>query len=289
MITSLVTSTENYDTPLLYTYGSELRDNAIILETMVLLNEKEQAIPLLRYISGELTSDRWHSTQSLAWAMKAIARYTGENKGQSEIRFDYQWDSESVQHAVTGFPVASIARETGNRQRSRLRIENKGRERLYLAIAATGIPLVGEEQASGNNLVMKVEYRLPDGSAAGVASLEQGTDLLAVVTLRNPGTLGHYKDMALTQVFPSGWEIQNSRMLEPGDTGFDIPDYQDIRDDKVLSYFDLNANKTIRIATRLTATYAGKFYLPAVSCRAMYRNDISALVPGQWVEVRDSH
>ena len=35
----------------------------------------------------------------------------------------------------------------------------------------------------------------------------------------------------------------------------------------------------------LNAAYQGRFYLPAVSCEAMYDNSIFARVPGQWVEV----
>lgn len=63
------------------------------------------------------------------------------------------------------------------------------------------------------------------------------------------------------------------------------PDYQDVRDDRVYSYFDLqpNTSKTFRI--KLNASYLGKFYLPSTSCEAMYDNTINARNAGQWVEV----
>lgn len=35
----------------------------------------------------------------------------------------------------------------------------------------------------------------------------------------------------------------------------------------------------------LNAAYAGKYYMPAVYCEAMYNNSITALMKGQWVEV----
>jgi hypothetical protein len=35
----------------------------------------------------------------------------------------------------------------------------------------------------------------------------------------------------------------------------------------------------------LNAAYAGKYYLPAVYCEAMYNKSISALQKGQWIEV----
>ena len=62
--------------------------------------------------------------------------------------------------------------------------------------------------------------------------------------------------------------------------------YQDIRDDRVYSFFDLSGNGNVVVKTKLVATYPGRFYLPAVSCTAMYDATVSALVPGRWVEVK---
>jgi alpha-2-macroglobulin len=61
--------------------------------------------------------------------------------------------------------------------------------------------------------------------------------------------------------------------------------YQDIRDDRVYSYYDLAANTTKKFVVQLNATYMGKFYLPTVYSEAMYDNLINARVPGRWVEV----
>jgi hypothetical protein len=35
----------------------------------------------------------------------------------------------------------------------------------------------------------------------------------------------------------------------------------------------------------LNPSYLGKFYLPTVSCEAMYDNTINARIAGNWVEV----
>ncbi|HQN57594.1 MAG TPA: hypothetical protein PLR24_10165, partial [Saprospiraceae bacterium] len=62
-------------------------------------------------------------------------------------------------------------------------------------------------------------------------------------------------------------------------------DYQDIRDDRVNTFFSLyqGAEKSFKI--KLIAAYAGKSYVPAASCSAMYDNTISARVPGKWVTI----
>ena len=70
----------------------------------------------------------------------------------------------------------------------------------------------------------------------------------------------------------------------PGEN--DQPQYQDIRDDRVYTYFDLQANKRKTFRVMLNASYAGRFYLPAIYCEAMYDNTINARKPGKWVEVK---
>ncbi len=64
-----------------------------------------------------------------------------------------------------------------------------------------------------------------------------------------------------------------------------IPEYQDIRDDRVYTYFDMEKNSTKTYRILLNAAYLGKFYLPAVECSAMYDNTIQAVKSGKWVEV----
>ena len=98
--------------------------------------------------------------------------------------------------------------------------------------------------------------------------------------------MSSYSDLALTQIFPSGWEIRNTRMEDVNSPyEVDAPDYRDIRDDRVYSYFDLARGKNKTFIVLLNATYQGKYYLPSVSCEAMYNNEITARRAGKWVEV----
>ena len=98
--------------------------------------------------------------------------------------------------------------------------------------------------------------------------------------------MGHYKELALTQIFPSGWEILNTRLFDSGtNQEGDKATYQDIRDDRVYTYFDLNAGAEKKFIVHLNAAYLGRFYLPTISCEAMYDNKISARKPGKWINV----
>jgi len=62
-------------------------------------------------------------------------------------------------------------------------------------------------------------------------------------------------------------------------------DYQDIRDDRMYTYFDLQKGKQKTYRIQMNAAYQGKYYAPTTYCEAMYDNSINARQPGQWVEV----
>ena len=62
-------------------------------------------------------------------------------------------------------------------------------------------------------------------------------------------------------------------------------DYQDIRDDRVYTYFNINENETLTYYVQLNAAYLGRYFLPGTYMQAMYDNTISAGVNGKWVEV----
>ena len=163
------------------------------------------------------------------------------------------------------------------------KVKNTGKSTLYVKVMIEGIPLVGDQSAAANNLKLTVKYRDMAGRYINRDKLTQGMEFKAEVTVYNPGKKGLYKEMALMQIFPSGWEIHNARM--DGENETNQARYQDIRDDRVYTYYELAPNKSKKFLIQLNATYLGKFYLPTCYSEAMYDHLISAKTPGKWVEV----
>ena len=93
------------------------------------------------------------------------------------------------------------------------------------------------------------------------------------------------KDVALSSIFPSGWEIVNTRFTDFGDFADNNVTHEDIRDDRTNFYFNLKAfeSKTVRVL--LNASYLGNYYLPGVQCETMYNDDYFVRTKGQWVKV----
>lgn len=284
IMTNLPTTVKPYQ-EMAYSYGSDLRDKAIILETLILLNERAKGFELLKDISASLSSSSyWMSTQTVAWCLKSAGSFaTSEKRG--ELKFSYTYNGKEVE-ASTELPIAQVTLPVDGVKSSALKVDSESKGTLFVRLIAEGTPARGNEQEEANNLGIKVTYTNTDGVAIDPAQLIQGTEFMAVVTVSNPGTRGGFKNLAINQTFPSGWEINNLRLDEAESRlSGDVPTYQDIRDDRVYTYFDLGSGQQKTFRVLLTATYAGSYYLPAVSCEAMYDHSIYARTKGQSIEV----
>jgi alpha-2-macroglobulin len=269
-----------------FTYGSDFRDRAMILEALILLDDLERAMPLLQDLSQLLSSDSWMSTQETAFGLLAFSRFAEKSKasdgidgqigihGQSARRFTS--NQFMLQHVFD--PVQS---GSGN-----VEVKNNGKGVLYARLINHGIPLAGREVAQSNNLQMDVNYFLMNGTRISPGKISQGTDFYVDVKVNNPGVRGNLEQLILSIVVPSGWEIRTSRLDEGQAALSSSPyDYQDIRDDRVFTYFDLPQGQTKSFRIRFNAAYEGSYYMPGIVCEAMYDNSVNSRNEGNWVEV----
>ncbi len=270
-----------------FTYGSDTRDEAMVLETLTLLGKKAKAEELLRSICAKLSQDYWYGTQTTAYSLIAIAKYCGKNPSGAKIIANGNVDGKAVDiNSASYIRQLPILFKNGS---NNVIISNKGSNTLYVRLITQGQPLAGDSLKVNNNpsvLNMSVSYVSQDGKAIEINKLTQGSDFVAKVVIKNPGNRGYYSQMALSQIFPSGWEILNARMFD-GEGAFKSSSstYQDIRDDRVYTYFNIGTTETLTYFIQLNASYLGRFFLPGTFCEAMYDNSITAGVNGKWVEV----
>jgi len=271
------------------TFGSDLRDESMVLETLTIMGKRDIAQKLLGVVAASLSSESWYSTQTTAYSLIAIAKFCGKNQSGAKIIANEVVNGKNVAINVSSyFSQTPVDLTNGS---ANIVVSNKGRNMLYVRLITRGQPLANDNLKVTNNseiLQMTVSYIGQDGKAMDVTKLAQGTDFIAKVSITNPGNHGYYKQMALSQIFPSGWEILNTRMID-GDNegGFKSSPYtyQDIRDDRVYTYFNLAERQTLTYYVQLNASYPGRFFLPGTFCGAMYDNTIDAGVNGKWVTV----
>lgn len=270
---------------LFFTFGSDLRDRAMILEAAFALNMPEHVGPLIRSVSDSLARDEWLSTQETAYALLALARCAGDPKDAAQTSFSYAWNGATATSVTTAKPVFQLKLPAGAKPDWTLVVKNAGAAPIYPRLILSGLPPPGRETAASNGLKLEIEYAWPAGGAANPERLEQGTDLKVTAKVTNTGLRGDLRQLALSHVFPSGWEIHNERMDAFWRTAASPFEYQDVRDDRVYSYFDLKAGETKSIEVLVNASYLGRYYLPMVSVEAMYDATLNARVRGQWVQV----
>ena len=280
--TEVKTDYSDYD----LTFGSSLRDEAIRLMTLTLLNDGKEAALLTRDISKVLSSDDWLSTQSTAFALVALSDYMAKYKVGGSMDFTYSCSGKTGNVSSTkNVWTEKLLDKAGTS--AMVDLQNTGKSTLFARILTEGIPKQGKEEAYANGVSLAVSYTDQNGRAVDVAKLPQGTNFMAVVTVKNPSARG-MNNLVLTEIFPAGWEILNTRFLNDGATDNQATgvNYQDIRDDKVYSYIDyLPSGRQVTVKINLCAVYPGRFYLPPVYCEAMYDNLIRANTEGKEVVV----
>ncbi len=269
-----------------YTYGSSDRDEAMILETLVQIGHIDEAFKQAQKVSRNLSREKYFSTQSTAYSLIAMGALAEKTSG----KIDFSWTINGQEQPDVISTKAVYQTDINKKQgKNSINITNKDQGILYVNVISKSSPIKDLLPAMSNNLGLNVYYTDLNGYEINVAKLEQGTDFIATVEVTNTSPSNDYTDIALTHMIPSGWEVFNQRITD-GDMGNNTSPftYQDIRDDRVLTYFDLERKETKTFSIRLQASYAGQFVLPAIQCEAMYDTSANARTTAGKTEVTKS-
>lgn len=261
------------------TFGSSDRDNAMIMETQLLLGKTAQALKLARSVSKNLSSD-YVSTQTAAFGLISMSKLA-EKMGNGAI--SYEWELNGVPQKITNNGKVFQEISIKPHEHISVNLTNKGQGELFVRLVGYTKPLTSDTEINNGGIRMYLQYVDANGKEIDVRHLRQGTEFFANVVVQNVS--GEYlTDLALTQIFPSGWEIFNERLFNASNESSSL-NYQDVRDDRVMSYFNLRDGYSTSVKVRLQAAYCGRFYLPAAISEAMYKPEEQARTKGYWVEV----
>jgi len=258
------------------TYGSELRDEAMILETLVQMGDMTRARPLAEQISNTLSTASGLSTHETSYALIGLARLANLNGGDWSMKWSV--DGKAATEVKSNKPVIRVAIPVSGTA-PKVVVENPGSQVLYTRYVQKGVLPLGTETPKQSGLALVVTYQNLAGVPVQMGQIEHGADLVASVTITN--TAGRdLNELALSWLAPSGWEISG---LSSG-LGREY-DYREVRDDRVYTYFDLKAGKSINFTIPVNASYSGRYYVPAVSVEAMYDASLRANNAGQWIDI----
>ena len=265
-----------------YTFGSQLRDMAVVLEAMLSGGDESGAARQALRMARIVADRRYLNTQEAAWVFLALSRYSGDGSTPWQAKVELP---KTAALTLTGNTTVATVELPADVTQGSVKVTNLSNGPLFANVITAGQPRPGEEEATSRNLQLTVRYEDTEGEEIDPSRLRSGTDFKAIYTVSNPGSLGiSYRQLALRTLLPSGWEVRNDRLQGGGEDRPDF-DYQDFRDDRVYTFFNLGRKQTKTFTFAMTATYPGRFYLPSQVSEAMYAEDIQAAVKGQWVEV----
>lgn len=264
-----------------YNYGSTERDKALIIYCLAELEMHKELEGLVTALSEKMNSNLWMSTQTTAVSLVAISNFVSDD-ASSDFNYSYEISQVGLKKIVSNKAISSTSFKI--EEDRHVKLINTNEKALFIKLSQSGIPLNQGVPVSNSRINLKLNYYDDSGEEIDPTLLKQGSDFKCVVLITNPGGYGNYRDLALSQLFPAGWEILNQRINGDGVTNQSFT-YQDIRDDKVLTYFDLNAKSTKTVTVNLNASYLGQFFMPSTNCEAMYDNKINANTGGAWIEI----
>lgn len=283
------------------TYGTGLRDKAVILEMAVLFERWPEANGLLDELARSLASEEWYSTQTTGQMLLAMGKFFTANEKEKQpvmsgtVRMP---DGQKKKFKTDGINY-SLNMESGFGKPLEIELDPSSTvNRVFCNLSWNGVPLEPDLSEVAKNLNLSVEWLDDDGKPIDPVRLKQGTVFWGHFTVGRT-VASRIDNMALVQVLPSGWEIENIRL-----SGEDLPawatamnlnrfDYQDLRDDRVMWFFNISPsydyhNKPdngLDFLVKLNAVTPGEYVLPPTLLEAMYDANFQARKGGKKVVV----
>lgn len=256
------------------TFYSDLRDNAMIVETLCLMGESDKAVELARKVVKEFIP-QYYNTQELAFASAAMYRLSELVGSADDVPLDVN-ENGGKSLSIQGLRgVKSLELNTG-----KVSIRNNGTSSVVASLTTSYRPDPDELfESSASGVSLRVWYYDLNIKPVSLDTLKQGDEI--IVTLKVAKNSNASESMALTYNIPAGWEIWNDRLLfneKPADN-------VDIRDSRISWYFSLAASETRTFSFRVRMSYRGDFIRPSIIVEDMYDPRCRAVLAGQRIIV----
>ncbi len=271
------------------TYGSSLRDRALMAYLALKMDDLKTAGTLMRDIAKSFSPHGWYSTQETAVALLTLGSfYKTSSFSGGAVQFKIKMaDGKTEKKSFSGYQMLIELEELWEKEIS-VTVENNNP--LFVTLFSEGIPLESKIESAYSGIELTRNYYDEDGRATTVTERGQGKPFWVIYRVKSVNSQPLQR-LALSSMFPSGWEVSNARL-----TGTALPswvqnkrlssgNYMDIRDDRVNWFFDLRPRRDLFFGVKINPTFKGTFTLPPVVVEAMYSPEFYARIKGGKVTV----
>ncbi|MBN2707819.1 MAG: alpha-2-macroglobulin family protein [Calditrichaceae bacterium] len=279
------------------TYGSALRDKAIILEQMVRMKRWLQAKKIADELAIALSAQTWYSTQTTGYGLLALGKYMKAIEGDEKKTLMGQITlsgGKKVSFNVENKPF-TYSLENGFGKLLRIELDKRTTTNIaFITLTSSGKPAQYYGETKAENLQLDLEFLDEDGMEINPVSMPQGSTFWAHIKVSRPAAYdAPIEEVALVQILPSGWEIENIRMNQANTLPnwmrswrLNREEYLDIRDDRVMWFFDIHPyDNEMHFIIKINTVTEGSFLLPPTLLEAMYNQSYKAMIKGKDVKV----
>ncbi len=262
-----------------HTFGSEIRDEALISIILSNMKKMDQAYKTLLHAVKKFKGRQFYSTQEAAFILIAIYHsYTENAKLNHTLTAEYSWNGKK--HSVQS-NKSFISVPVDGDVASNYSVHNKSSGPLFVAITQFGKN--DRYLSTPSSQAIQIEVKYSGSSMDKPNTFKQGDRITMTCVLKNVKNITDYSNIAWTIPVPAGFEIVNRRMGQAvlgGDHA-----YHDIRDDRVVTYTDLPRGATKTFQLELIAAYTGQFMQPEIFAAAMYDPSVFAKTQSGKMEI----
>jgi uncharacterized protein YfaS (alpha-2-macroglobulin family) len=269
------------------TFGSPLRDLALITYLSVKTGDLTTATRLLKETIKTFHVSRWHSTQEMAMILLAMGSIN-QNTDPGRVQFKLKLPGQEEKTIALQKYQYQVDLEQAWDQK--VILTNLDGNPLFVTLFIEGIPLEPRIKTEHYGIEINRTFYDDEGRSILVDARKSGDPFWVIYTLTSQ-FVQPLENLALTSIFPSGWEIINSRLTdEPTpqwlrNMRLTSGSYMDIRDDRINWFFDLPPRGRIVVGTKVNPSFKGEYVLPPVSVEAMYSPEYYARIKGGKVTV----
>ncbi len=260
-----------------YYFGSNLTNQAMSAYYLGIIDEKPN-LTLLKQLTKALEQSSWLGTQDIATSLLALSALKDSTK---EISFTLNSKDYTTDKPMR-FALDSNAHNT-----------LIAKDKLYASFITQGIPNENPLELAEISKKLKIETSFFTLDSKGKqipldpSKLSLSKSFYMEIAIINYGERG-IRNLALSQIVPTGWEIENTRIKRQNEYGEDEEnvdtfanneqvDYMDIKQDRVIFFFDdwldygskKSNHNTKKAYIKFNTTLKGEYILSGAYVEAM--------------------
>jgi alpha-2-macroglobulin len=249
-------------------FYSYIRDEALSLNVLMDIDPNNAQVGVMsKQLSDQLAHERYLSTQENVFSILAlgkVARMANKTTATATITANGR-----ALGSTTGQPLKADVKSHVN---DALAVQVKGNGGYYYFWEVDGITADGTYKEEDSYMQVRRTFYDREGHVVANNTFRQNDLIVVGITIETQYERD-IDNVAITDMLPAGFEIENTRLTEMPDMKWikekDDPDYMDIRDDRI-NFFTSVGHTRRKYYYMVRAVSPGTYQLGPVQADAMY-------------------